>query len=891
MQSRFDFLDTGDFPELLQYCTKAEKCLDVDANIAMLYLGKIGETIIQLIRGHYNISSDTPIQELTERGIIDENICLKISTLIDFKDDAENNGYNSQNSAQRLMNTACDLCKWFADEFTQSKFEFLADLPAIEKLAAYGREAEENLYTNTRYSLLCLGDIGEFIASFIMKSEKLSSRGWQAGKIQTLLSRDIIDREKSDLLDKIREARNNAVHYKNYSEVEAKNLLDDALILCEWLFMLVISRGDTVSGTITEIGEESLSVKIGRLPGFVPLSEIPLEDDKSLSEHYHIGESLKFKVVELHGNTINLSLMLTKGNKESWNNKRFLKLCREGQHSQVQAALKAGANPNASNNKNFTAVMMAAYYNSDPEVIDVLVKAGADINAVNKHQSKTALIIASELRGPAVIQSLLNNGADITITDRFGRNAFSYARKNSKIDDTLLARLQPDKIMSDNADSEQELEKQDGTQEISNNVESSENINATNDSYNADSAQISESQNTQETPAILSDSEFIELCKNGTAQEISNAIESGANVHAIDSSEDNNTVLMTAAKYNQNSDAINILLDSGADINAKNKKLRTALILAVMNNNTPDVIEALCSRNPDTSIQDINFKSALDYALGKYNDSKILTLLAKTNKLTDSEFLELCKTGTAQEISDAIKAGANFYARDFTRDDDTALMLAAKYNPKPEAVNALLDAGANIDALNSPRRTALILAAINNNRDIIKALCSRNPRIDWLDSDGMSAFDYAKERFSNDNEILQLLDFNTPPAPPVTPVPPALPTPPSDAEFLELCKNGTAQEISDAIKVGANKLAQDGQENTPLIIAAEFNNDYEVINVLIDNGCKIDAHNKDDDDALMKAIKLGRLEAVNTLLSHTEVRIMINDANKDGRRYAINDSM
>ena len=326
---------------------------------------------------------------------------------------------------------------------------------------------------------------------------------------------------------------------------------------------------------------------------------------------------------------------------------------------------------------------------------------------------------------------------------------------------------------------------------------------------------------------------------------------------------------MTAAKYNHSPEVINILLDSGADIDAKNKKLRTPLILAVMNNNSPEVIEALCSRNADTSIQDINYKSALSYALGKYNDSKILTLLAKTTKPTDAEFLELCKTGTAQEISDAIEAGANFYARDFTRDDDTALMLSAKYNPKPEAVNALLDAGANIDALNSHRRTALILAVMNNNRDVIKALCARKPRIDWHDLDGMSAFDYAQERFSDDEEILQLLDFNTPQPTKTL----------SDSEFLELCKTGTAQEISDAIEAGANKLARDGNNNTPLIIAAEFNT-FEVIDMLINEGCKVDAHNNEGYNALMKAAEFNTVQAVNILIQHT--KLDIDDVENNG---------
>ena len=87
MQSKFEFLE-DQFPELASYGKKAEETLNSDNNICLLYLGRIAETITEIL---CYANSVEKIEELTQLGIIDADIELKIKTLIEIKDEAEKN--------------------------------------------------------------------------------------------------------------------------------------------------------------------------------------------------------------------------------------------------------------------------------------------------------------------------------------------------------------------------------------------------------------------------------------------------------------------------------------------------------------------------------------------------------------------------------------------------------------------------------------------------------------------------------------------------------------------------------------------------------------------------------------------------------------------------------
>jgi hypothetical protein len=88
--------------------------------------------------------------------------------------------------------------------------------------------------------------------------------------------------------------------------------------------------------------------------------------------------------------------------------------------------------------------------------------------------------------------------------------------------------------------------------------------------------------------------------------------------------------------------------------------------------------------------------------------------------VSDAEFLEIVKSGSTEEIADAAKKGADLDART-KRDKMTPLMMAARYNSS-ESVKVLIEAGADVNAIDSVENTALRYAISYNDTDAVKHL-------------------------------------------------------------------------------------------------------------------------------------------------------------------------
>jgi len=711
MQSRFEFLEEQ-FPKLASCGKKAEEALDSDNNICLLNLGRIAEIITEILCRVNNIEKDSgllnSIDELEQLGVIDENIKRKIKTLLEIKDEAEENNYDSETACEHLMTTAQELCEWFAIKQFENKFEFLAELfppdfiPPLVSIAELGREAEENLFTNTRYCLICLGDIGEAIADYLINANSVSAQRDHLDRINVLFNLGIIQDDKKDELHNLRIARNNAVHerYTNTytSEEEAKNLLEEVLKLCRWLFKLVLKPGYIVKGRISEINEDSISVLIGDIPAQVPLSEIPTDGEVSLKDSYIKGKKYIFKVLENENDNIILSLldadreynskildvrrkysnykagqelkakiirisnssgalvelkngllaqippseivgrklyscdssgtkhikydvtarvkyisptqyppmMLTlkdvakkkntpqtskRGSdnkaKPPMKNLAFLSFCRNSAFDKILRALDNGANPNASNNRNLTALMEAAKFNHH-RAVKVLLDYGANVNAKN-HEGNTALHFAAMQNGPDVIEELIKHGADIEALNKKKKKPVDYARANIKLNNypnvmELLTRKAPQNpveiIQQELNNIDIEKTKLKGTIDL----------------------------NTQ----LKKD--FLRICRSGSSSEIAEAIAEGVNVNSKNKAL--SSALMFAARSNT-AEAVSILIEAGAYIDAQDIYGNTALIYASSENND-DVVELLIDAGADIELTNTAGFSAYDYGRKNY---------------------------------------------------------------------------------------------------------------------------------------------------------------------------------------------------------------------------------------------------------------------------------
>ena len=94
----------------------------------------------------------------------------------------------------------------------------------------------------------------------------------------------------------------------------------------------------------------------------------------------------------------------------------------------------------------------------------------------------------------------------------------------------------------------------------------------------------------------------------------------------------------------------------------------------------------------------------------------------EASAMNDDKFVELCMSGDAKRVEEAIINGANVNARK-DKYGWTVLMWAS-WLGLSEIVEVLLEHGANVNAKGSRGYTALMSAAENNHTEIIKLLHS-----------------------------------------------------------------------------------------------------------------------------------------------------------------------
>ena len=211
--------------------------------------------------------------------------------------------------------------------------------------------------------------------------------------------------------------------------------------------------------------------------------------------------------------------------------------------------------------------------------------------------------------------------------------------------------------------------------------------------------------------APMSDAEFLELCASGSIPRLQIAIENGANVNAKD--QNGMTALMRAARDNFHPVVLQTLLGAGADPNPRDKDGKRAVDYARENKRSRDAFGL----------------TQLEVASGERGD-----------------LLRACYGGTAENVRAALAAGAD--ANSATDDGMTALMWAAYANASLDIMKALLEAGANVNAKDRDGETALMQAAFYNSSESVELLLDAGADPDARDRNNLRAIEYLRWRRS-----------------------------------------------------------------------------------------------------------------------------------------------
>ncbi len=132
------------------------------------------------------------------------------------------------------------------------------------------------------------------------------------------------------------------------------------------------------------------------------------------------------------------------------------------------------------------------------------------------------------------------------------------------------------------------------------------------------------------TPPTTEDRPFLDICENGTPQEIEWALANGASVY--DRDEENFTPLM-AASISNTLEAVVVLLNAGAEVNTSDIMGLTPLIYAAGNNPDAYVCQALIAAGANVNQPDDEGYTPLMYAAINNKNPRVLEALIRAGSL------------------------------------------------------------------------------------------------------------------------------------------------------------------------------------------------------------------------------------------------------------------
>jgi len=362
-----------------------------------------------------------------------------------------------------------------------------------------------------------------------------------------------------------------------------------------------------------------------------------------------------------------------------------------GNAPMIEALLKAGADPKALTTADGETVLMTAARSGSADAVKILLDRGADVNARESYKGQTALMWAAAEHHPAIVKLLLEHGADWKIR---------------------------------NFDRETKMPKLSAASSV--------------------------------TPIARGGfTAFLFAAREGDIDSAKVMLDAGVDINQTDV---DNTNALVVSIMNQHYTFAKFLLDRGADPNVTDVKGRAALYAAIDIRNQDysampgrkeddpmpsiEIVKSLLARgaNPNTALtKNLPGRSGMDS--GDTTLDEGTTPLMRAARAGDAPVMRLLLENkadpklTTKEGNTALMFAAGVGYRDKnTRGSESAAL---------EALKVALDAGLDLNQVNTRGETALHGAALRGADSIVQFLVDHGAKLDAKTKQGFTTLDIA----------------------------------------------------------------------------------------------------------------------------------------------------